>query len=413
MDWRAVIAIGLLFIGAALKWHITDDDASAPVEQTVDTSPIGQTPKSLDPIALNLRASNEANESDDPRLESLDLLWQGLTWEETAALVSATQTACDVVFGDHKRPDLDDDAVQELIDATFTELATSTDPAHQLTRFVMNRKTPQRFEQMTDTILSADQNDPYVLWHAVAACNTAASYDACRSAEQWVQRLTAIDADNSEAWAEAAGFYFNRSQPDKALDAMRQAISAPDTRHLYGPTIAAIAYGLNAATDLPDWQRAKEAFGFAGANQASMQHTRACQLNRALEDIEWIDVCERYFEMILERPSRELHRMIANDFLGRPHDGPGALGPVVDPMELAQSSDAETVGDLVETMKRSAPPSPRAEQLAFDTMIANETMMQIYLDQWSEFGDQDAVDWLHASIDAVLANDPELDVRCQ
>ncbi|MEO1581918.1 MAG: hypothetical protein AAFR91_08695 [Pseudomonadota bacterium] len=397
------IAIGLT---STVFWLFTDPNAvkdhpNTPQAATVETSGDAPIEDLTQPATVG---AGDPTDLTDMFLETLGLYWEGFTYDQAAALVGATYEACDYVSGKREYTPLDIKTLDELSESADETLAGSVDPRSQLTRLALLKRDRYRFFDVIRELQSAQQSDVLTLQHSLLACDNPFNNEACGERLTWVNQLTALDADNSESWALAAGIYASADRQEQALSAMQQAASAPNTREIFPQTVRAVFYGLDAATSFDDRARVDAAFRTASTLNPS-RHFRECSRRRTEGDLAWVAACNQYFEVLLERPINRITENIAREFLNLPRET----------NETRPTFDVENpvLTNLIESEWLNRTQGQFTPDILVDyTIPANETLLNAYLDYWMEHGETRAYSWIVSGIVAVLTQDPVLAEQC-
>ncbi len=405
---RKLLLIFALAIGLAstVLWLLSDHDTVEDSANTIEAAAVEPTGEiTIDsPDQLAIDDGGDPQDLTETFLETLGLYWEGFTYDQAAALVGATYEACDYVSGKREYTPLDIKTLDKLSESADETLGGSVDPRSQLTRLALLKRDRYRFFNVIRELQTEQQLDVLTLQHMLLACDSPFNNELCSERLTWVSQLTALDADNSEAWALAAGIYASAGRQEQALSAMQQAGSAPNTREIFPQTVRAVFYGLDAATGFDDRTRVDAAFRTAGTLNPS-RHFRECSRRRTERDLAWVAACNQYFEVLLERPINRITENIAREFLNLPREI----------NETRPSFDIENpvVAKLIESEWSNRTQGQFTPDILVDYAIpANETLLNAYLDYWMEHGETRAYSWIVSGIVAVLTQDAALAQQC-
>ena len=145
--------------------------------------------------------------------------------------------------------------------------------------------------------LSHNPDDAYLVWDAVRLCADAADEADCPM-RQWEDRLLAVDGQNSESWVRVAANRYGAGDYDAALQAMRHASTAAESRAYWAEAIEMGERGLAAWSDYPFLERASMAVGFAVTRQPRYgDYVTMCK-ERSAQNVDWAYVCLAYGELV-------------------------------------------------------------------------------------------------------------------
>ncbi|WP_116364299.1 hypothetical protein [Parahaliea mediterranea] len=236
-------------------------------------------------------------------------------------------------------------------------------------------------------------DDPFLLWSAVQFCAGAGS---C-SDGALAQRLAAVDGSNSETWAYIASSRFAAGEHAAALDAMRYAASAAQTRDYWTETIEMIERGLAASTDLAFAERAGMALGLAAAHLPDYSGTvRMCR-EQSAASVEWAYTCLRYGQLVEAQGKTAMGSAIARVIQGFAYE---ALGEVERARALAQQREAHKQAQL-DAVKDHRPAVDRV-------LMSNPRFFYAYLDGVRAEGEAVALQRITTEIEQHIEQYPEL-----
>ena len=187
--------------------------------------------------------------------------------------------------------DLDDpSAWQEQANYAASVLGASTDPRHKLVAALLSRNT-DAFGDRLQAALALGADDPLVLWYAFSNCS---GDPVDCNASNLERRITTVDAQNSEVWIRVAVNRYARGDDDAALDAVRRAAAAGESRIYWPETMEAAYRALNAAGGFDATNSAILAHGLAASDFPRYQEiTKMCRDQSAVS-YDWALACLDY-----------------------------------------------------------------------------------------------------------------------
>lgn len=196
----------------------------------------------------------------------------------------------------------DDSTSSEAIALISESLAQSTAADHLHAAAIMTSDDPARQIALVQRALSRSPNDAFLLYHAVQFCAESAGAVAC-PLEQWERRLVEAASENSEAWALVATSRYTTGRQSGALEALKHAAGAAESRAYWPDTVELLERSLAAAASLEFATRSGLAFGLAAQNFRSYGPlTEMCRA-RPADNIEWAYACLAYGRLAESRGS--------------------------------------------------------------------------------------------------------------
>lgn len=270
-----LVLLSLILIGI---WYSRDNDRTASIAP---------------PAAVSLPAGT----STEPQPEFSDAdLQAGL-----AALCSnIVQTS----------PEAEPTQTYELkIEAVSDRLSASSSAEHLLAAALLQTDSAAQMELINRAVAESPA-DPLVLWSAVRICSDSPDSPVCPQ-QEWEQRLITVDGQNSESWARIASNRYASGDQNAALEAMRYASVAGESRTYWTETIELIERGLLTVGDFAFFERANYAIGIAATELPSYRGVTTMCREQSAESAEWADVCLRYGELLEKQGKTEISASIA------------------------------------------------------------------------------------------------------
>ena len=188
------------------------------------------------------------------------------------------------------------EALNELIQNISDRLSVSSSTEHLHLAALLEDESTSRIE-LLDRAISQSPNDAFLLWRAVQICTEEKDATACDLAD-WERRLLIIDGQNSESWLRVAANRYKAGEIDAALEAMRHAATAAETRIYWTETIEMAERGLAAAgSNYSFRERAAMAFGFAATKLPKYSDFTAMCKEQSLRSADWAYTCLGYGEL--------------------------------------------------------------------------------------------------------------------
>lgn len=169
-------------------------------------------------------------------------------------------------------------------------LSASADPRHKLIAALLSRNTDAFGDHLLDA-LAVGADDSLVLWYAFGNC----SGDRVDCNATNLERLiTTLDAQNSEVWIRVAVNRYARGDDEAALDAIRRAAAASESRIYWPETMEAAYRALNAAGGFDATDSAILAHGLAASDFPRYQEiTEMCRAQSEIS-YDWALACLEY-----------------------------------------------------------------------------------------------------------------------
>ncbi len=188
------------------------------------------------------------------------------------------------------------ETLNELMQNISDRLSVSPSTEHLHVAALLEDDSRSRIELLHRAI-SQSPNEPFLMWSAVRICTEESDATACDLAD-WERQLLMIDGQNSESWLRVAANRYKAGETDAALEAMRQAATAAETRIYLTETIEMIERGFTAAgSDYTFAERARMAFGIAATKlQRDDDYTTMCKA-QSLRSADWAYTCLGYGEL--------------------------------------------------------------------------------------------------------------------
>ena len=195
-----------------------------------------------------------------------------------AALRSALTAVCsnDAPDSDGKEPTQEEfEAYLNKLKELKLSLSESSSAEHLHVAALLEDDPAVRVE-LLDRAISRNRDDAFLLWGAVQICSESGASVDC-PLRDWEQRLIAVDGQNSESWVRVAANRYAAGEYDAALEAMRYASTAAESRAYWTEMIEMSERGFAAGSDYAFPERA-----FMALNVAA---TKLPQLRRLRDDV--------------------------------------------------------------------------------------------------------------------------------
>ena len=169
---------------------------------------------------------------------------------------------------------------------------------------------PAKRLELLDRAISRSPSDPFLVWGAVRICSEPIQSVPC-PLRDWEQLLIAVDGQNSESWIRIAANRYAAGQHGAALEALRYASTAAESRTYWTETIEMIERGLAAGSDYAFAERA----GMAVSSAASQlprygDYIQMCE-ERSAQSVDWAYTCLAYGETLENQGKTEVSVAIA------------------------------------------------------------------------------------------------------
>jgi hypothetical protein len=177
----------------------------------------------------------------------------------TADLLSALTLVCSSEAADSDDEDdwtLED---EQALKRSVSERLSASSSAEHLHVAALLEVDPAVRVELLDRAIALSPSDPFLVFDAVRLCARFGDTVDCPLRE-WEQRLIAVDGHNSESWARVAVNRYAAGEHEAALEAMRHASTAAESRDYWADQIELNERGFAAASDYAFPQRAMWAF---------------------------------------------------------------------------------------------------------------------------------------------------------
>lgn len=275
------------------------------------------------------------------------------------------------------------------------QLSVSVSPEHLHLAALLETDPAIRF-RLLDRAISAHSDDPFLLWGAMQLCSAADEPGAC-PLQDWEQRLIAVDGQNSESWVRIAANRTAQGNYDTALDAMRHASTAAETRVYWPETIEMIERGVAAASDFGFPERALLALNVATSNLPRYgDYTTMCR-DHSKQSVDWAYACIAYGELVENQGKTEVGVAIARSIQQNALEA------------LGESDKAFAVAERLEARRQERTNGANLyNQVTERLFLSNPAFFYSYLDTVKAIGEIDAEQSLAKEIDRLLEQHPEL-----
>jgi len=368
----AIVALLLLVAILGFREKQSDAEIAVPaptttevLPTTVSPAPIGEFPEEELRSALTNLCSGSGQQSDDKE-------W---TAEEIQAATEARN---------------------ELRQNISDRLSVSSSTEHLHLAALLEDDSASRIE-LLDRAISQSPNDAFLLWRAVQICTEEGDATACDLAD-WERRLLTIDGENSESWLRIAANRYKAGETEAALEAMRHAATAAETRIYWTETIEMIERGLAAAgSDYPFPERAGMAFSFAAMKVPRYgDFTTMCKEQSVLS-ADWAYTCLGYGELAENQGKTEIGVSIGRSIQKLALEALGELEKAAEVEQRIQARHQERLDSIKDY-------NPATERL----IVSNPTLFSAYLAAIRSEGEEAARRHIAAEIERLLQQQPEL-----
>ncbi|MDJ0906803.1 MAG: hypothetical protein QNI96_12335 [Woeseiaceae bacterium] len=319
-----------------------------------------------------------------------------------AELRSALTDVCSNAATDSADREWTQEEIQTQIDAfneqkqTLSEsLSASSSAEHLHVAALLEDDPASRFELLNAAILR-NTSDPFLVWGAVQICSEAIEAMPC-PLRDWERLLIAVDGQNSESWIRVAANRYAASDYDEALEAMRHASTAAESRAYWTEMIEMIERGFAAGSDFGFPERAGMAFGFAASELPRYgDYVKMCE-ERSSQSVDWGYACLAYGELVESQGKTEMGVAIARSIQRLALEG---LGEAEKAAEVQRRIEARRQERLDSIKDRN----PAIERLIF----SNPTLFSAYLAAIRSEGEENARHRIGIEIERLLKQQPEL-----
>ena len=316
-----------------------------------------------------------------------------------AELLAALTTACAVAESDAAEQELtqdeEEDAFNKLKASLSARLSVSSSAEHLLL-IAMLEDDPVSSAALLERAISRSPSDPFLIWHAVRICSEAGESAPC-PLRTWEQLLIAVDGENSESWIRIAANRYAERDYEPALDALRRAAAAAESRDYWTESVEVIERSLAAGSDYAFPERAGMAFGLAAAGLPRYgDYVKMCRAQSA-RSVDWAHACLAYGERLANRGKTDMNQSIARTMqrLALEAMGEAEKAAAVEQKYLArgQENSAYFKNDY-ETVERLT--------------ISSPTLFSAYLAKVRSEGETAARQYMSAEVKRLLEVQPEL-----
>jgi hypothetical protein len=206
--------------------------------------------------------------------------------------------------------------IQAQIDAFNEEMLSLSDSlsasssAEHLHLAALVENDPRLRIELLDRAISDNRDDAFLLWGAVQICSEIDEPATC-PLRDWERHLIAVDGQNSESRVRVAANHYAAGEHDKALEAMRYASTAAESRAYWTETIEMIERGLAAGSDYAFPERAGMAVGVAASKQPRYgDYVTMCK-EQSAQNVDWAYACLAYGELVENQGKTEMGVAIA------------------------------------------------------------------------------------------------------
>lgn len=320
----------------------------------------------------------------------------------TADLHSALSEVCSNAATDRNDREWTQEEVQAQIDA-FNEqklslsqtLSASSSAEHLHLAALLEDDPASRFELLA-TAISRSPSDPFLVWGAVRICSESVESMPC-PLRDWEQLLIAVDGQNSEAWVRVAANRHAANEYDAALEAMRYASTAAESRAYWTEMIEMMERGFAAGRDYAFPERAGMAFGFAASELPRYgDYVRMCE-ERSAQSVDWAYACLAYGELLENQGKTEMGVSIARAIQRVALEGLGEVDKAAKAQQRIEVRRQERLGSIEDY-------SPAIERLIF----SNPTLFSAYLAAIRSEGEEAARRQISVEIDQLIDRQPGL-----
>lgn len=314
-------------------------------------------------------------------------------------LLAALATACAVAESDSAEQELTQDEAEDAFNKMKSSLSARlsvSSSAEHLLLIAMLEDDPVSRTALLDQAISRSPSDPLLVWHAVRICSESGESAPCLLRD-WEQLLTAVDGENSESWIRIAANRYAERNYEAALDALRRAAAAAESRDYWTESVEVIERSLAAGSDYAFPERAGMAFGLAAAGLPRYgDYTRMCR-ERSAQSVDWAHACLAYGERLASRGKTDMNQSIASALqrLALEALGEADKAAAVQNRYLARSQ---------RNMAMLKNDYPTVERLT----VSSPTLFSAYLARVRSEGESAARQYMSAEVKRLLEVQPEL-----
>jgi hypothetical protein len=287
------------------------------------------------------------------------------------------------------------DAFNERKQTLSESLSASLSAEHLHLAALLEDEPASRFE-LLDAAISRSPSDPFLVWGAVQICSEAIETMPC-PLRDWERLLIAVDGQNSESWIRIAANRYAANDYDEALEAVRHASTAAESRAYWTEMIEMIERGFAAGSDFGFPERAGMAFGFAASELPRYgDYVKMCE-ERSAESVDWGYACLAYGELLESQGKTEMGVAIARSIQKLALEG---LGEVEKADEVQRRIEARRQ-ERLDSIKDY---NPAIERLIF----SNPTLFSAYLAAIRSEGEEAARKKIAIQIARLIEQQPDL-----
>ena len=196
------------------------------------------------------------------------------------------------------------DAFNAKKSALSDRLSASSFPEHLHLAAMLADDPVTRFRFLEDAI-AQNSTDPFLLWNAVRICSETVETTPCPLRE-WERLLLAADGQNSESWIRVAANRYAANEKNAALEAMRYASAAAESRAYWTDMVEMIERGFAAGSDYDFPERASMAFAIASLQLPRYRdYLRMCE-DSSVYSADWAYACLAYGERLERQGKTEM-----------------------------------------------------------------------------------------------------------
>ena len=251
--------------------------------------------------------------------------------------------------------------------------------------------------ELLERAVSVNPNDGFLLWSAVQICVEERDATGC-PLRDWEQRLLEIDGQNSESWVRVAANRYAAGESDAALEAMRHAGSAAESRAYWTETIEMVERGFAAAGgDHAFPEQAAMAFGFAASQLPNYgDYVTMCK-EQSARSVDWAYACLAYGELVENQGKTDLGVAVARSIQKLAFEALDDLESTTAVEQRRQAHRQEmrdSVGDSQATIER--------------LIVSSPALFSAYLAAVRTHGESGARAYLANETSRILQEHPEL-----
>lgn len=314
------IVLALAVVLATVVW-LRDDSKEDPIPQTPGPT-------------LQPGASMRSGNGDTSQATTVDPL----------AGEASVQQDCTDLYESQMRQlynDLTEERINEIIREARSTLGDSAQLELRLFAAQLADSPDDRVDIFRRTIDSGDVT-AHFLWSAVNTCLVDIQRVSC-PAEDWLNRLLAVDSENSLVWMRAAAYYYANNDLDRAKQALDRAGIAYEANSYWYEDVMSAKAGADAVGGFSERASYLIATGFAAAYPGPEKlYTDMCS-EMSERDSDWAYACAAYGERAGETATTIMARQIARAIQA---NALIALGEAEDSARIAAlKAPAKTVSD--------------------------------------------------------------------